>query len=357
MPACPQPVALNRRLRGKQAGTRQLCTAPTCQMHRLFQFEELSYLVTSWLDQSSLCHLATADIARLSVVADPEAWRGRTVQLKSRAIRNSQQLAKVLTTSSGRWAFVRSLVFPQCNASTATVRTLRAALPALRSVDLRACTRAGCLRLLKELPDLEEVVLEGCLPEAPVPCLKSLEFSGSSCFVERQKFTCVMNCEMHDSHDVLENWRKLPELAPNLQVLRVPWLEEDDCNAMSQDMWDEMHEGMFSCRTDDTCLRALEKLKHLKEVDLSGVYTITDAGLRTLAALPKLERLLLKNMGPRITAEGLWHLADGCASLRFLDLGRCLDTGCRPSAGRTSLRQADIDAFRRRRPLTEVLFS
>lgn len=210
------------------------------------------------------------------------------------------------------------------------------------------------MRLLKELPELEEVVVDGCLPEAPVPKLKSLELTGST-YINRQKNVCVMNCEMHEPQESLENWSNLPKSTPNLQVLRVPWRE--DCKDMSQDKWDDLHEGTLGCGTNDKCLLALEKLKHLRELDLSGVYTVTDAGLRTLAGLPNLERLLLKNMGPRITAEGLWHLADGCAPLRFLDLSGCLDTGCRPSTGRTSLRQADIDAFRRRRPLTEVHFS
>jgi len=216
----------------------------------------------------------------------------------------------------------------------------------LRSLDLRLCTRAGCLRLLEELPGLEWVVLQGPLPKVPVPQLKTLEFSSCAQF---------KTVELHDAG--LQDWRKLPELTPNLEILRVPWLEDEDDNEMSQDMWEKLHEPPLGCRTDDECLRALQKLTQLKEVDLSGVYTFTDAGMRTLGSLPKLERLLLRNMGPHVTAEGLRHLAEGCAPLRFLDLSSCLDTGCRPSAVRTTLLQADIDAFRRRCPLTEVVFS
>ena len=111
----------NRRLRGKQARPHPpLCEAPrAAQLHRLFHFEELSHLVTSWLGQRSLCRLALADAARRALAADPEAWRGRRLELRSRAIRNSSQLSKVLAVSLGRWALVRSLVFPRCNPSTA----------------------------------------------------------------------------------------------------------------------------------------------------------------------------------------------------------------------------------------------
>lgn len=316
--------------------------APRLQVYRLFQFEEMTYLVTSWLDQRSLGRLALADAARLALAADPETWRGRALQLKSKAIRNSSQLEKVLTASAGRWAFVRSLVFPKCDLSTAAIRTLRTALPALRCVDLRFCTRAGCLRLLKELPGLEQALLAGTFPfKAPLPELKTLEFCSSA------------SVELHQ--EGLEDWRKLPLLTPKLEVLCAPWFEDVECS--SQAWWEKLHEPPFDCKTNDECLHALAKLNQLKEVDLSDVYTLTDAGLRTLGSLPKLERLLLRNMGPCVTAKGLRLLADGCAPLRFLDLSRCLDIGCRPNAGRTTLLQADIDAFRRRCPLTEVLFS
>jgi len=337
-------MSVNRRLRGKQARAHApLCEAPRLpQLHRLFDFEELSQLMTSWLDQRSLCRLALADAARRDLATDPEVWRGRRLELKSGAIRNSSQLSKALSASPGRWALVTSLGLPQCNLSKAAVRAMRDVLPALRSVDLRLCTRAGSLRLLQELPNLEEVMLEGVLPTAPLLRLKTMELCGT----------------MVDLHEEgLVDWRKLPELVPNLEVLRVPWLELEDDRDISQDMWEKLHEAPLGCRTDDECLRALEKLEQLKEVDLSDVYTLSDAGLRGLGALPKLETLRLQNMGPRVTAEGLRHLAGGCAPLRFLDLSRCLDTGCRPSAGRTMLLQADVDAFRKRRPMTEVLFS
>lgn len=329
----------NRRLRGKQARpSPQLGEAP---LHRLFQFEELSQLITSWLDQRSLCRLGLADSARHALAADPEAWRERRLELRSRALRNSSQLCKALAASPGRWALVRSLTFPQCNPSTAAVRALQAALPALRSVDLRLCTRAGSHRLLEELPRLEEVVLQGSLPRTPLLQLKTLEL-------------CGVSIDLHGEGP--EDWKKLPKLVPNIEVLRVPWLEDEEDKDITQDMWEKLHEPPLGCRTGDECLHALEQMQQLKEVDLSDVYTITDAGLRILGALPKLERLLLRNMGPQVSAEGLRDLAGGPAPLRLLDLSRCLDTGCRPSAGRTTLVQADIDAFRRRRPSTEVVF-
>lgn len=333
----------NRRLRGKQASSREV-VRPS-QLRRLFHFEELSHLMASWLDQRSLCRLSAVDAERRSLAADPDVWSDRTLELKSRAIRNSSQLANLLKAAAGRWARVTSLSLPQCNVSVAAARALRAALPAIRSVDLQLCARAGSLRLLDELDDtdLEEVMTQGHLPRAPLRRLKTLKLCGKWSSVEL--------------HEGLDEWRNLPKVVPNLEVLHVPWVEEDDKNPLSQDMWEKLHEPPLGCRTDDECLRVLEKLNRLKEVDLSNVYTLTDAGLRTLSALPKLERLLLPNMGPHVTAEGLRHLADGVAPLRFLDLRRCMDTGCRPSAGRTTLLQADIEAFRRRRPTTEVLFS
>lgn len=303
--------------------------------------------MTSWLDQRSLCRLALADAARRVLATDPEVWRGRRLELRSGSIRNSSQLSKALTASPERWLHVTSLSFPRCNPSKAAVQALRAVLPALRSVDLRLCTRAGSLRLLEELPNLEEVMLGGNLPGAPLLRLKTMDLT-----------ECGDMVELHS--EGLEDWIKVPELVPNLEVLRVPWLErrdEKNDKGISQEMWESLHSGCLGCKSDDECLRTLLKLKQLKEVDLSNIYTLSDAGLRTLADLPKLERLLLQNMGSRITAEGLRHLAGGCAALRFLDLSRCLDIGCRPSAGRTMLLQADIDAFRRRRPMVEVLFS
>merc|ERR1712129_128860 len=288
----------------------------------------------------------SADQIRRSVAICPEAWRGRVVDLKHRSIRNSSQLLNVLKAFVGRWALVESLTFPQCNPSAAVVQSLKASLPALRCADLRHCTCAGSIRLLAGLPFLETVVLQGHLPKTPLPKLKVLEFCGTS-------------LDLHG--EGLEGWRKLPELVPNLESLRVPWCDDNDdidlLKDATQEVWDRLHEPPMGCKTSDECLRYLPMLNQLKEVNLSEVYTLTDAGLRILGNLPKLERLVLQNMGVHVTKEGLHHLAVGSAPFQFLDMSRCLDTGCRPNAGRTGLVQADFDAFRQRRMTTKVCFS
>lgn len=341
----------HRRLRGKQARPSSWlpCEEFSFQLlHHLFQLAELVPVVTSWLDQRSLCRLGVSNAFSAAIATCPEAWSGRVLVLKSRSIKNSAQLIKVLEACARRWTGVQSMVFPQMSPSAVAVRSVRAALPALRSIDLNVCPEPGTVRLLAGLPAIEEVV-GVFVPRAPLLKLRHLDLCGGS--------GGGMNA-MHwqDSEDS-DLWASLPRLVPNLELLRAPWSENDGGKEVDQECWDFLHQPPLGCTTSDACLRHLQDLKCLREVDLSDVYTITDASLRTLANLPKLERLSLQNMGPRVTADGLRHLADGCAPLCFLDLRRCLDIGRRPSTGRTSFVLADILAFRRRRPRTEVLFS
>lgn len=337
-----EDLPMKKRLRGKQA---PLACASPCGLHlqRLLHMPELSHSISPWLDQRSLCVFGQSDAAGRVLAISPEVWQGQLLDLKRRSLRTSAQLVKVLESFASRWRHVRSIVFPQCNPSAAAIKVLRASLPALRSVDLHNCTQAGSLRLLAGLPFLEEIVLDGHLPKAPLPQLKVLEIRG-------------MALELHG--EGLEDWRRLPELVPKLEILRAPWLDDQADDEVSQDMWEKLHVPPLGCKTSDECLRFLQKMEHLREVDLSDVYTLSDAGLQILGTLPNLERLLLQNMGPRVTVEGLWHLADSRAPLGFLDLQRCLSKGhWQPQAGRTALRETDILAFQRRRPTTQVCFS
>lgn len=338
-----------KRLRGKQA-----CPGrerpQSGKLHRLLQFEEVSQLAASWLDQKSLCRFAKTEKACRELANDPEVWRNRRLDLHSRALRNSADLQKALVAVIRRWELVRSMVFPQCNASAAVLKTLRLKLPGLRSIDLRWCTRAASLRLLKEMPQLEEVIVDALIPESPLPDLKRLEVVGS--------------CAMSLHGEGLDDWKKLGELVPNLEVLIAPWPETTRDGSPDRpvaqeehDLWERLHAPPLDCKTTDTCVRCLDQFQNLRELDLSGTYTLSNASLMSLANLPKLERLTLKNMGAGISAEGLQHLANGNAPLQLLDLSQCKDTGLRPWFGRTSLQQEHIETFCRRRPKTTVLFS
>ena len=74
-------------------------------------------------------------------------------------------------------------------------------------------------------------------------------------------------------------------------------------------------------RQNDRSLESLVALTKLRYLDISRMCTITDSGLRVLAAMP-LRTLVMQSMGEGITRHGLQHLL-ACPSLRYLDMSGC----------------------------------
>jgi len=297
--------------------------------------------VLSYFDQRGLYRVSVAATC-LAVAASPEVWRDRTVELVSRRIRNSAQLLKALESNALRWRCVKAVALPQLQPSKEAARALRTVFPALQSADLSLCPAAGGQRVLSEVTHIERLVLPGYLPRVPLPQLKVLK----------------LHSECNHLHlEGLEEWTRLPQLLPCLEILHAPWLEVLVDEGLSRDKWELLHQPPLGCKTSDACLLPLKQLEQLRELDLSDVYTLSNSGLRTLSSLPKLEVLILQNLGWGVDAEGLRSLAEGCVSLRVLDLRRCLDSGRQPTVGRTALTQADAVAFRRRRPAVELRFS
>jgi hypothetical protein len=76
----------------------------------------------------------------------------------------------------------------------------------------------------------------------------------------------------------------------------------------------------FSGGTDDADLRIISGLRSVREVNLAGDSTVTDAGLAVVAGLPNLERLTVGS--PNVTDAGIAHLA-GATRLIALQLENC----------------------------------
>lgn len=333
------PSPQRRRLRGKHSWAE----TPTAANHLRRLLELGGCLVSEWLGQRELCRLAAADTTGRETAAQPETWHGRCLDLRSRCLRGSMQLQELMRTARGRWCSVQHLVLPQCQPSAAAASALRTALPQLQGADLGLCPRAGGLRLLAELGGcLDSVLLPGYLPQMPLPRLRVLKLTGP-------------NVELHLQGR--PSWVQLPEVAPRLESFSATWDDGDSQEGLSLDAWEKLHEPPLGCMTTDVCLEELQRLTELQELDLSGVYTITDAGLASLGSMASLRRLELRNMGYGVSDAGLRALAEGCAPLSHLDLRQCLDTGKRPNSGRTAITPEGVQHFRRKRPAATVLLS
>ena len=62
--------------------------------------------------------------------------------------------------------------------------------------------------------------------------------------------------------------------------------------------------GLYGSNVSDEGVEIIASLKTLRDLELSQTQ-ITDRGLEALAKLPELERLFLRNVGDKVTAEGV----------------------------------------------------
>ena len=90
----------------------------------------------------------------------------------------------------------------------------------------------------------------------------------------------------------------------------------DEIRALAPDT-----EAILVRKLDDTKLRALSQLRHLRILYTDGNCAVTDAALPVLASMSALETLDLE-WDSMITDAGLKHLAKA-SQLRWLDLGFC----------------------------------
>lgn len=227
---------------------------------------------------------------------------------------------------------------------------MEVAWPRLHCLDLSWWLPMSSQDLVPFLTHLQHVKLPGCIPLTPMPELRVLELTG------RVETATHRGFDEGEESGVLSSWSRLPELLPRLEVLRAPWIEDPrDKKACSEMEWKSRQEQLAGSVLSDKCLEPLCKMKHLKELDLSGVHTLTDSGLQILADVPALQVLRLQNMGYSITS--LQAFVKARAPLRLIDLGDCIDTGRRPHHGRTALSLTHVNEIRRQLPMTEVLVS
>lgn len=327
----------------------------------LFQ-GDVSVQILEYLEQQTLCQLMSASQVHRDVVCCQSVWQRQELDLHRQphgmAVtrgRDSADFAMLLKSRPSYLAWVGTVVLPKSSWEAVDdkrkcqkfKKAIAVAWPSLRCLDLSWWLPAASEGLLP-FPNLEHLRLPGCLPRAPMPELRVLQLIG------RVESGTNRGCIDFGN---INTWRQLPKLLPRLEVLHAPWVDGPrDMDVRSETQWKVRMEQMLGRDAmSDACLEPLLEMKHLKELDLSGIHTLTDSGLNTLAQLPALQVLRLQNMGYCITS--LQAFVTARANPLLIDLRNCMDTGFRPHRGRTALGPKHVSELKRQQPMVDVLFS
>ncbi|MGC1273565.1 MAG: hypothetical protein WBC44_07635 [Planctomycetaceae bacterium] len=112
-----------------------------------------------------------------------------------------------------------------------------------------------------------------------------------------------VNRKITDSANLPTGGFALEEIDLNQLPTNVPPIRDEELKVL-EGLTNLQKLGLYGSNLSDKGTETIAGLKSLRELELSQTL-ITDAGLETLSTLPNLESLFLRNVGDKVTDEGV----------------------------------------------------
>ena len=198
-------------------------------------------------------------------------------------------------------------------------------LSGLRSIDFAGRANAGCLERLRRVTGLTELNLRGSEVHANalqwlrcLTCLTKLDLSSTS----------IGEDELEEVGEIVSleelNLDNCPYLS-DAAMLQLCSLTNCPLTGLTK-----LVLGCCLAVTDVGVVELARSMPHLRELDLNGLWDVTDAGVIAIAGLANLTRLGLGSTY-RMTPVGLRALCTRLTALTHLDLHRCGCSDVRPA--------------------------
>jgi hypothetical protein len=303
--------------------------------HRTLQSlgENMERAIITFSPCKSLLRLSQTSMLCQTLITSPGTWQGQFIDFhrgKGKtdrgAITKSARLSSILTSGRRRWLLVRHIKLPAMWLASYLWREIGETFPNLTVLDARHVIHfdaGAATKVCKQLPHLETLLMPGACVMPPTSLVHF------STLRSLQHLNMAEGLLLHQG----SNGFQTPATIQGLKTLDV------SLGLLCTSL--ELHD----IRTNDDSVSALRHLPELLLLNLSDIHSLTDQALQEISRFPKLQELVICNMGPGITRQGLVFLR-ACRSLKRLNLSDCAKRV--PLANerqRTMLERVDINEF------------